>query len=66
MARRSQSPARAWWKIVYRQQRISRREIFKAASDAALFGVGYYEEGEAVPDFIRHVPALDIQCVNAV
>lgn len=44
-----------WW-IWYRQQRIIRRECFKASTDALLFGSGFVEVGSHLPDYIKHVP----------
>lgn len=54
------TPARAWWKVVYRLQRIARREILAAALDCSFFGTGAYLVGPDVPDLVQRIDPATI------
>lgn len=54
MVTTEKSRAREWWKAIYRNMRIARRETLKANNDLAIYGnsvVFVNNDGE-----VKHIP----------
>jgi hypothetical protein len=51
---------RATWKMLWRQIRITKREVLKATMDTMVFGTGFCRIGDNVSDLIEHVPVHQI------
>lgn len=58
------SAARLWWKIYWRQMRIIKRETHKQYMDCVLFGTGFVQVGESVPDGIKHIPLQEVMVIR--
>lgn len=58
---KSRSITRAQWKVIWRQLRIVNREAAKAQFDCMVFGTGYLQIGDDVPDFIRRVDPYTVR-----
>jgi hypothetical protein len=56
----NRSMKRKEWNCLWRHMRIMQREMRKAATDCVIFGSGFIETGEHIPDGIRAVPANEV------